>query len=473
MTTAIVWFRQDLRLLDNPALYYAALENNNVILLYIFDESIAWAPGKAQQWWLHHSLLALQEQCKKLGLQLVLRRGKPEVILTKLCKEKNLTAVYWNHCYEPAAIQRDKYINKKLTALGVTVKNFKANVLFEPWEIKNKQGGYFKIFTPFWKQCCSQVIDTKILPLPTLKQTIFLDSESLATWQLLPTQPDWADGLRHTWQVGELAAQKQLRYFISTHLHDYGNYRDFPGKQATSRLSPYLHFGEISVKQIWRAIQLAAAQDVNLTHACEQFLRQLGWREFSYYLLYHFPHFADENYQKKFDAFSWSQNKKLLSSWQKGQTGYPLVDAGMRELWYSGYMHNRVRMIVASFLTKHLLLDWRHGAQWFWDTLVDADLANNSMGWQWVAGSGVDAAPYYRIFNPILQGEKFDAQGDYIRQWLPELAPLSNDYLHQPWKTPQKILQSTGIVLDRDYPLPIVEHVFARQRALDRYKKIK
>lgn len=471
--SALVWFRQDLRLADNPALYHAATENEFIIPLYIFDETLAWSMGRAQQWWLHHSLLSLQQQFNKLGLDLILRRGNSRLILLEICKKYNINHVYWNRCYEAAVMQQDQKINQQLITQGIAVNNYNSSLLHEPWEISNKQGDYFKVFTPFWNKCLAVATNIKLLPTPKLKQHPKIVSESLSDWQLLPNKPNWAIGFSKIWQPGEINAQRQFQKFLSEHLEDYPEARDFPAKNATSKLSPYLHFGEISPRHIWHNLKLIEAHEAKSSRSCEHFLRQLGWREFSYYLLYHFPHFADENFKSKFNHFSWSYNKKSLALWQQGQTGYPIVDAGMRELWHSGYMHNRVRMIVASFLTKHLLIDWRQGAKWFWNTLVDADLANNSMGWQWVAGSGADAAPYYRIFNPILQGEKFDAKGEYVRRWLPELSKLPNTYLHKPWKASKTILHDAGIYLDKNYPNPIVDHDVARLRALERYKLIK
>jgi len=470
---AVVWFRQDLRLLDNPALYYAATEHRHIIPLYILDDTLPRALGGAQHWWLHHSLVALQNQLHELGAHLILRRGDPLEILSELSKEQSIAALYWNRCYEPAIIARDMEIKNKLSAQGLQVKSYNGSLLHEPWQITNQQGNYFKIFTAYWKSCCQRAIDTNLLPIPPLKQKITLTGESLSSWNLLPSKPNWATGLQQTWQPGELQAQKMLDLFVTTKLKGYATQRDIPAENATSLLSPYLHFGEISLKQIWQAAKTAELFDSSLVKDCERFLAELGWREFSYYLLYHFPKLSEKNYQKKFDQFAWSNNAKLLTCWQKGQTGFPIVDAGMRELWQTGYMHNRVRMIVASFLTKHLLIDWRLGAEWFLDTLIDADLANNSMNWQWVAGSGVDAAPYFRIFNPILQGEKFDPEGLYVRRWVPELVNLPDKYIHKPWLASTQLLQTVGLTLGVNYPNPIVEHAKARALALAKYKNLK
>lgn len=453
MSTAIVWFRQDLRLSDNPALYYAAKENHSILPLYILDESL----GKAQQWWLHQSLFSLQKQFKKYGVPLLLKRGNALAILKELCEKKEISAIYWNRCYEPAAIKRDREVKEKLTAQGIKVQSYKGNLLHEPWEVKNKQGSFFKVFTPFWNKLALEPMPMDLLPVPILKAAFSCETDVLDQWKLQPKKPNWAMGLEEAWKPGERQAQKMLDHFISELLCHYSKDRDFPAKNGSSRLSPYLHFGEISARQIAAAI--------NQAKKSEPFLRQLYWREFSYHLLYHFSKFPEENFQEKFNRFEWKYDPELLMCWQKGQTGYPIVDAGMRELWHTGYMHNRVRMIAASFLVKDLLIDWREGAKWFWDTLVDADLANNSMGWQWVAGSGVDASPYYRIFNPILQGKKFDPEGEYVRRWIPELARTPKAHIHEPWKSPENIR--------KNYPAPIIEHNFARQRALETYKKLK
>lgn len=469
MTTALVWFRQDLRLADNPALFHAATENDSIIPLYILDTTSAWSPGKAQQWWLHHSLVALQDQCKKLGLTLILKKGNPRQILLDICREQTITAIYWNRCYEPAAIERDSAIKIELVSQGIKVQSYNASLLHEPWQISNKQGDYFKVFTPYWNKCNQLPLNTTILPIPPLKQVSTLKSDDINAWNLLPSHPNWAQGFDAIWQPGELPAQQKLKQFTSELITDYADNRDFPEIDATSKLSPHLHFGEISPKQVWHRIKLAEVYDAI---SCEKFLRELGWREFSYYLLYHFPTLPSENFQPKFNTFAWADDQTSLSCWQKGLTGFSIVDAGMRELWHTGYMHNRVRMIAASFLTKHLLIDWRLGAEWFWDTLVDADLANNSMNWQWVAGCGVDAAPYFRIFNPILQGEKFDPNGVYIRRWVPELTALPKEYIHQPWEAPDIIQQKAGVIIGSDYPKPIINHSFARKRALERYRGI-
>lgn len=467
MTIAIVWFRQDLRLLDNPAFEKACSEHQYVIPLYIYDEKNS-VLGEAQAWWLHHSLLAFKKDLKCKGLTLVLRKGNPLQIILELIKQCSIDAVYWNRCYDISSIKRDKTIKATLIDQETMVQSFNGSLLLEPWTIKNKQGNYFKVFTPYWNAC------KPLLSFQTTKtsinnpQNINAASDDIDDWKLLPTR-DWAARFTEFWTPGEIGAQHKLTEFVNFNLNHYKVDRDFPNKLVTSRLSPHLHFGEISPSSILEAIELAKLDPVCNLSSADNFISELGWREFSYYLLYHFPRLPYDNFKSEFNAFPWNNDKYLLSCWQKGITGYPIVDAGMRELWITGTMHNRVRMIVASFLTKGLLIDWRLGAQWFLDTLLDADLANNSVSWQWVAGCGADAAPYFRIFNPVLQSQKFDAEGDYIRRWVPELAGLDKSRIHAPWEAPN----SASIYTATKYPRPIIEHQEARARALACYKELK
>ncbi|MFA5959715.1 MAG: deoxyribodipyrimidine photo-lyase [Tatlockia sp.] len=460
MNIALCWFRQDLRLSDNPAFIAACNQHEAVIPLYIFDETTS-VLGSAQRWWLHQSLTSLASDLQETGLQLVLRKGNPLQILTELAAQCSIEAINWNRCYEPLAIARDKHIKASLLHEGIAVYSTNGSLLNEPWTIKNKSGGFFKVFTPFWKHCLQTIqLPPAVKPLHQ-PRAVPLSGDSLSDWNLLPENPNWAAQFGTFWEPGEAGAQKKLSSFIENTLNGYHLERDIPARDATSKLSPHLHFGEISPWTIWRAIELAQWDASCSLSSITRFLAELGWREFSYYLLYHFPGLPDTNFRKEFDAFPWLHDAIALSRWQKGMTGYPIVDAGMRELWATGTMHNRVRMIVASFLTKDLLIDWRCGAKWFLDTLVDADLANNSASWQWVAGSGADAAPYFRIFNPVLQSEKFDPNGDYIRRWVPELAKASNQTIHQPGH------------LDKGYPKPIILHADARKRALECYKAIR
>jgi len=468
MSNAIVWFRQDLRLADNPAVANACRHHKKIIPIYILDDFTA-PLGGAQRWWLHHSLISLQVDLKKINLDLCLRQGKPLDILTQLVQTYAIDTVYWNRCYEPEVIARDTLIKQTLQKIGINVVSSNGSLLLEPWQITNASGHFFKVFTPFWRACLKQMMipaEHKRLHVP---ETLDVKSDSLDDWQLLPNQPNWAEKFEFHWRPGEEGAQEKLVDFIQHGLKGYCVSRDNPAENATSKLSPHLHFGEISPWQIWRAID-AVNQDQHYDlKSIDRFLTEIGWREFSYYLLYHVPTLPKENFKTAFDAFPWQNQTDLFKCWQKGRTGYPIVDAGMRELWNTGYMHNRVRMIVASFLTKDLFIDWRLGAGWFMDTLLDADLASNSASWQWVAGCGADAAPYFRIFNPTLQGEKFDPEGLYIKQWVPELRQVSAQWIHQPWMAPNDRL---GLCLDTDYPKPIVDHAMARQQALLYYKMI-
>ena len=472
----IVWFRQDLRLADNPALAAAAAEGRPVVPVYILDTATEAAMGAASLWWLHHSLAALRDDLEaRCGLVLLLKRGDPATILPALVRDTKASAVHWNRVYEPAAIARDTALKAALRQDGLAVETHNSALLFEPWTVKTKTGGWFKVFSPFWRAC--QLLPPPPAPLPAPKRLTAADipeGDRLEDWQLLPARPDWAGGLRDSWKPGEAGAAERLGGFIDHALAGYAQGRDRPGSASTSRLSPHLHFGEIGPRQIWQAVRMAADHDGGRrARDAEKFLAEIGWREFSHHLLYHFPQLPDRNFREDFDAFPWQDDTGLLHAWQRGRTGYPLVDAGMRELWHTGWMHNRVRMVVASFLVKHLRLHWHHGEAWFWDTLVDADLANNAASWQWVAGSGADAAPYFRVFNPSLQGEKFDPDGAYVRRWVPELAALPAKYIHRPWQAPAEILHQAGIELGRSYPRPIVDHDRARHAALAAFASLR
>ena len=475
----IVWFRQDLRLSDNPALAAAAKSGRPVLPLYILDEETPgdWTPGGAARWWLHHSLQALGESLAGLGAPLVLMRGRAEDILPRLATRLGAGAVVWNRCYEPTARARDTALKAALKDQGLEVESFNASLLFEPWEIATKAGKAFAVFTPFWKACLAHEAPPKPQPAPkTLRPSAKAPGgESLSSWKLLPRKPDWAKGFAKLWTPGEAGAKARLKSFLAAALADYAEARDRPAGETTSRLSPHLHWGEIGPRQVWHALGPQSARDGRTRRgkATAKFLSEVGWREFSYHLLFNFPGLPEANVRDSFNAFPWRRDARALRAWQAGRTGYPIVDAGMRELWATGWMHNRVRMIVASFLTKHLLIHWREGAKWFWDTLVDADLANNSASWQWVAGCGVDAAPYFRIFNPVLQGEKFDPEGAYVRRWVPELAGLPNSCLHKPWEASAEILRAAGITPGKTYPKPMVEHAAARARALAAFETIK
>lgn len=462
---SLLWFRQDLRLADNPALR-TACESDEVLPVYIHDPDQPWAPGGASCWWLHHSLKALDEQLRKLGGQgLTFLQGNPEKLIPALIKKHDITQVLWNRCYEPHSIARDTAIKAALLEDGIEVHSFNASLLHEPWTAKTLGGQPYRVFTPFWKNIKDKPLPT---PQPAPTSATFIKGEGLPLdkLHLLPTIP-WDKEFYKHWTPGEQGARTRWRNFLADGATRYADGRDRPDQPNTSRLSPHLHFGEISPRQLW--FEAEAAQGPNI----DKFRSELAWREFSYHLLYHFPTMPTDNFQPRFNAFPWAKDNKLLKAWQQGKTGYPIVDAGLRELWHSGYMHNRVRMIVGSFLVKHLRLDWREGEKWFWDCLVDADLASNAASWQWIAGSGADAAPYFRVFNPMLQGTKFDPNGDYVKRWLPELADLPAAYIHAPWEAAQDVLSRAGVVLGKTYPNPIVNHSTARQAALEAFKSIK
>jgi deoxyribodipyrimidine photo-lyase len=460
----LFWFRQDLRMADHAGLSAALATGQPVIPVYILDETLGLRPlGGASRWWLHHSLAALSQT-----LPLVLRRGAVEDVLAALIKETGATGVYWSRCYEPDVIARDKHLKEKLRKDGLKAESFNSALLFEPWTIQNKSGGPFQVFTPFWKHCVSLNAVGPCLPAPTKPNWAKAKSDRLADWQLLPTQPNWATGFT-SWQPGEAGALAQLDSFLAGPITGYKEDRNLPAGRTTSRLSPHLHFGEISPRQVWHATTFNNAPENDRNH----FLSEIGWREFAHHLLYHYPSLPHEPLNKKFAAFPWADAPEWLVAWQRGQTGYPIVDAGLRELWQTGWMHNRVRMIVASFLVKDLRIPWQQGEAWFWDTLLDADLANNVASWQWVAGCGADAAPYFRIFNPILQGEKFDPSGAYVRRYVPEIAELPDKWLHKPFDAPVDVLQQAGIKLGTTYPQPLVDHGTARDLALAAFAEIK
>lgn len=461
----LYWFRQDLRLADNPALFYAA-QHGDVLPLFIWDTQNQDHPvGAASKVWLHHSLDKLNQQ---LEGKLNLYHGDPQEILQDLIDRYQITQIVWHRCYEPWQIKRDTQIRSALQAKGIEVKSFIGNLLWEPWTVTKQDGSPYKVFTPYYTKGCLGAAQPQ-LPLPKPSQlNCIIDAKrvSLDALHLLTGKP-WEQRLCQHWQIGELGAQQRLIDFIERGLQGYQVGRDFPAQNKVSKLSPYLHFGEISVRQVWHAV---SAQGDTPDIAC--FLKELAWREFSYYLLYHFPQLPTHNWHQKFDAFPWVNNLDFLQVWQQGKTGIPMIDAGMRELWQTGHMHNRVRMIVASFLTKNGLVDWRVGAQWFWDCLVDADLASNSASWQWVAGCGADAAPYFRIFNPILQSQKFDPDGEYIRRFVPELKELPSKYIHDPASAPVHVLQQANITLGKEYPQPIIDLRASRAHALDLYKQL-
>jgi deoxyribodipyrimidine photo-lyase len=470
--TAIHWFRQDLRLSDNPALDSAA-QYETLIPIYILDEvnSGEFKMGAASKWWLHQSLTKLNES---LDGKLLVYQGNPHEILNKLIEEQEVSYVTWNRCYEPWRIDRDKEIKRNFEDKNVTVESFSASLLWEPWTISKDDGTPYRVFTPFYKKGC---LNSEEPRLPAGKVDLSnlysedLSSGSIKDLNLLPTIK-WYKSFEEEWNPGEIGAEQNLNSFLDSGLLNYKEGRNFPSQEFVSRLSPHLHFGEISPNEVWyraKTKEGISGIEKSLAH----FHSELGWREFSYYLLYHFPDLPNKNFQEKFDIFPWQENEEFLALWQKGNTGYPIVDAGMRELWQTGYMHNRLRMIVGSFLVKNLLIDWRFGERWFWDCLVDADLASNSASWQWVAGSGADAAPYFRIFNPITQGLKFDPEGEYTKKYVPELRDLPNKYLFSPWEAPENILAAAGIELGKNYPKPMVDLKLSRETALEAFATTK
>lgn len=467
----IYWFRQDLRLADLPALKAAAASGHPVIPCYVIDDKSPgdWATGGASQWWLHHSLQSLAADIAGKGGSLVVRRGSSQEQLLALVEETGAQAVYCSEAYEPWNRQLEAALTDALAEVGAALHRHAGSLLFHPDAIRNKSGQPFKVFTPYWRHCMQLGI-----PAPGSRQRLSqgrfsshpVPGLSPDQWNLLPTAPNWAEGWLQHWAPGSAGAMTALKQFTSRRLDGYKDARDFPGKDGSSRLSPHLHWGEISPRQACAAI--LAAESAGDTDR-QKFVAEIGWREFNHHLLFHFPHIPERPFKPRFEHLPWTDSHGRARAWQQGMTGYPIVDAGMRELWHTGFMHNRVRMICASFLTKHLLVPWQWGARWFWDTLVDADLANNSGGWQWVAGCGADASPYFRIFNPVLQGKKFDGEGDYIRRWVPEIAALPNRHLHAPWEAPEPVLAEARVRLGDTYPAPMVDHKEARAAALDAY----
>ena len=488
MGATLVWLRRDLRLADQPALHAAVERGLPVIPVFIHapEEEAPWQPGAASNWWLHHSLTRLAEALEQRGSRLILRKGESLSTLLDLARETGADAIFWNRLYEPAVIRRDQEIKRTLRDSGLTVTSFNAALLHEPWRIATGSGEPYKVFSPFWKACRRAGIDIAPerpdarIPAPDQRVTgsdatdagaasdsKWPASTPLDTLNLLPGIP-WDRGLAESWTPGEAGAWERFRNFIDEAVRGYGKGRELPGRHGTSRLSPHLHFGEISPRQVIWALR-DAGLDLD-AGGPEHFVREVGWREFGHHLLYHFPHTTDAPLNPRFLDFPWRESERDLRAWQQGRIGIPIVDAGMRELWQTGWMHNRARMIVASLLTKNLRLHWLHGARWFWDTLVDADLASNTLGWQWAAGSGADAAPYFRIFNPVLQGERFDADGRYVRQYVPELDGVPDANLHAPWRQKRK---TDGQAAPDGYPEPIVDLKTSREAALEAFATIR
>lgn len=471
-STALVWLRRDLRLTDNPSLRYALDHADAVIPVYVHapDEDGAWAPGAATHWWLHHSLTAHTEKLAKRGSRLIVRKGASLPQLRELIRETGATLLVWSRMYDPIPGARDHQVEAALRD-DIEIQITNAALLFEPGSVLNGEQKPYRVFTPFWRVAATKLdrIDAPWrAPKSIAAPAKWPASQSIGDLKLLPTI-DWARGFTKDWEPGEAGALRQLKKFTE-HLGAYGAARDRPDQDGTSRMSPHLHFGEIGPRQI---VAEMLGEDRRGKAASDGYLRQIGWREFAHQLLFHFPHTMDRSLDERFERMTWSRSRVSLRAWQRGQTGYPLIDAGMRQLWQTGWMHNRVRMIVASFLIKNLQHHWVDGARWFWDTLVDADLANNTMGWQWTAGCGADAAPYYRIFNPMLQSGRYDPQHRYIREWVPELGRLPDTFIHEPWTASKEVLAAAGVTLGKNYPRPIVDFKISRDAALAGYQRIR
>lgn len=475
----LVWFRDDHRLGDNPALAAAIATGQPVLCFTILDGgSPGLRPlGGAARWWVHGSLQALNESLEKLGSRLLVFRGSAPEVVERVISETKASAIFWNRRYGAAEIAIDRAIKEKL-GRNIHVQSFSGRLIHEPWQILNQAGKPFQVFTPYLRSVMARPIDP---PLPAPKaipggiwpSKALSSALSIEDLGLLSSTPDWAGEIRRQWNPGEATAWKKLADFLDEGLETYATDRDIPSRPGTSRLSPHLRFGEISPRQVWHAVQSRVADHPGLAQNAEKFLSEVVWRDFCHQLLHTYPHLPTQSHNSRFESFPWISDEAALNAWQRGRTGYPIVDAGMRQLWRTGWMHNRVRMIVASFLVKHLLTDWRDGEAWFWDTLVDADPANNAFSWQWIAGSGPDSAPFHRIFNPISQGEKFDPDGVYVRSFVPEIAGLPDAFIHKPWEASPEALSAAGIDLGETYPCPIVPHGPARERALQAFRSLR
>lgn len=466
MSHALYWFRRDLRLSDNLALN-AAAEADNLTCAFVLDEELERKIGGASRWWLHHSLERLRGQLNQRRVPFILMRGRADTCLGELADKLGTDSLHFTHLYHSQARRQEDAVCDAL-ADRLTLCGHHGDTLFHPQDICTKSGTPYKVFTPFWRSMQAEGLPCDVVETATLSGADHDHTgDDLTDWALLPTKPDWATDFSDRWTPGEDGAQDKLRDFCRGGVNAYDDERNRPDLHGTSRLSPHLHWGELSARQVVKAVQEAGGTQK------QTYLSEIAWREFGRHLIWHQPDFGRENFQRKFDSFGWDRDDEALHAWQEGRTGYPIVDAGMRELWQTGWMHNRVRMITASFLTKHLLTHWRAGEDWFWDTLVDADPASNAMGWQWVAGTGADAAPYFRVFNPITQGEKFDPDGDYTRRFVPELAKLPTKHLFAPWDAPKNILENAGVKLGETYPHPIIGHKAGRERALAAYQDMR
>lgn len=477
-SVSVVWLQSDLRLNDNPALNAAIQSGKKVLLLYIWDEGRRYFSqmGSASKWWLHHSLKSIAVDLEERGLRLQVLKGSSLDIIKELSNKFEIASVYWNQRYEADSYQADAEIRTELKSLGLEINIFSSYSLFEPDAIRNKTGGIYKVFTPFWKRCLEDLSNVEPEALSVIaeknKYTEKLEnSVEIDDLKLLPTI-SWDTGFYNSWQVGEKEALKSLENFLGNHVSAYKDNRDIPSVRGTSRLSPSLHFGEISPRQVVGKVRKKCnLEGIKGDKGSECYLSEVGWREFSIHLLYHFPDLVKKPLRPEFEKFPWDRDAKKLEAWQRGMTGIPMVDAGMRELWHTGWMHNRVRMIVASFLVKNLQIHWLEGMKWFWDTLVDADLASNTLSWQWVAGCGADASPYFRIFNPVTQGQKFDPDGEYVKKWIPELKAIPKKWVHCPWDADKDLI--AYLQLFDHYPKPIVDLKESRKLALEAYETIK
>ncbi|WPJ98020.1 deoxyribodipyrimidine photo-lyase [Coraliomargarita algicola] len=473
MSPTLLWFRKDLRLADNSALAAAIELGAPIVPVFIWapEEAGAWAPGAASKWWLHQALKGLREELRAQGGELILREGTSLAELRDIIKTTGATRVLWNRRYESSLRELDAQVKRALREDGLQVESFNSSLLNEPHTAATGSGQPYKVYTPYWKKVKDRPLPPLALPdLPAMRfPESFPWSTPLESLNLLPAIP-WYRGFETHWLPTEAAARGRLDQFLSAAVEDYATGRDRPDCDGTSCLSPYLHWGQIGPRQVMAAL----ADRTDLAGAgASVYAKEIYWREFAYNVLYHFPHTPDQALRAEYDSFPWESDDAVLKAWQMGQTGYPIVDAGMRQLWQTGWMHNRVRMIVSSFLVKHLLHDWRAGAKWFWDTLVDADLASNTLGWQWSGGCGADAAPYFRVFNPILQGQKFDPEGAYVKRYLPELRKMPAKYMHVPWEAPDSILEYAGVEIGKNYPAPIIDHKVGRARALAALEQFK